>query len=294
MSANSIVIIQLCYDFRRIFVMIKRSKFGVCASCCCPDSNWCYHKTHTLFLRLFSSCVIRCSVTTIGKTVSKKSRTLTSAHCKSHCVLVPPIALFLSVTLSQQPKPQSPTPPPLLLLWNFPPAEPTGRDCYWSLFPEMLPPISKRWNWKHPSFSFFPQCTPICPTTLTGFQSAQNLPSSPFWIEHWKQTVNCGTGNVRGFSGSAWAEQRPAQTCQTSASRRKFRQNLCYGSQEKCWNVSVKLTYVAVKTGHSAALIQNAQPPTATHPSTELCSALFRPLHKALMYCHSTPNSWNK
>ena len=36
-----------------------------------------------------------------------------------------------------------------------------------------------------------------------------------------------------------------------------------------------------------------AQPPRTTHPSTELCSALLRPLHKAL-YCHSTPNSGGK
>ena len=53
------------------------------------------------------------------------------------------------------------------------------------------------------------------------------------WMELWKQTVNCDTGSVRGFSGSAWAERRPVQTCQTSAWRRKFRQNLCYGSREK-------------------------------------------------------------
>lgn len=127
---------------------------------------------------------------------------------------------LLTVKLPQQPKPPS-LPPPQRLT---PSSSPHRHKLLLESIPRNLPP---------PLFPHFQKMKLKASFIFIPSLMHTYFSNHPDWIEHWKQTVNCDTGSVRGFSGCAWAERRPAQTCQTSAWRRKFRQNLCYGSREK-------------------------------------------------------------
>lgn len=127
---------------------------------------------------------------------------------------------LLTVKLPQQPKPPS-LPPPQRLT---PSSSPHRHKLLLESIPRNLPP---------PLFPHFQKMKLKASFIFIPSLMHTYFSNHTDWIEHWKQTVNCDTGSVRGFSGCAWAERRPAQTCQTSAWRRKFRQNLCYGSREK-------------------------------------------------------------
>lgn len=138
------------------------------AHTCTYRTNWWYH-THN-WTRLACTHVF-------PQTFSFICRVLPFHKMMLNCVCnKSPLSCFstfllqhsVTVTLSQQPKPQPLSPSITSPLY---PHVETVIGVYSQKF---FPPISSRWNWKCLSFSFLPSCTPISPTTdwfplCTGF-----------------------------------------------------------------------------------------------------------------------------